>query len=222
MYFTLPLSVFLLILRVPIVRLFLGTGRFDWQDTLLTASSLGLFALSISAQSLVHLLARAFYAMHNTKIPVVSSLFSVFLNVSAAIFLINTSLGISGLALAASLANIVNALLLFLFLEQKIKLINRSLFIVPLIKIVFTSVVMGAAIYIPVKLLDQVFLDTRYTLNLIVLMILVSSFGAIVFLGLSYILEIKELKIFINLLKKARELPRIFFKSDVVEDVFSE
>lgn len=220
-YLTLPMSIVLIVLRVPIVRLFLGTGKFDWESTIVTAKTLGFFALSIVFQSLVHLLARAFYALHNTKIPVISSLFSVAVNVGAAILLVNTSLSISGLALAASIANIVNAGLLLFFLDRKVEKFNRQELLIPFFKMAFVSLVTAIAIYLPVKILDQMFLDTRYTINLIVLVTLVCSFGGMVFLALSYLLDIKELKILINLLRKIRELPKSLTKAEV-EEVVSE
>lgn len=222
LFLTVPASVFLIILRVPIVRLFLGTGKFDWNDTLMTALALGMFSISIAAQSLVHLLARAFYALHETKIPVFSSLVSVVVNVIAAILLVKTPLSIGGLALAASLANIVNAGILLVALSIRLEGFDRKKLVTPVMKLGFVSVMMGIAIYLPVKILDQVFLDTSYTANLLILVILVSSFGMMVFLGLSYILDIKELRILIHFLKKLRELPKRLGQSGFEEVVAEE
>ena len=221
LFLTIPASIFLIVLRVPIVRLFLGTGKFTWEDTLATAMTLGFFSISIAAQSMVHLLARGFYALHDTRIPVIASFASMLINVVTAILFVRTDLSIGGLALAASLANFVNAFILLIMLDRKVHYFNRREFFIPIVKTIFTSVVMGASIYIPVKLLDQVFLDTRYTLNLLILVILVSSFGGLIFLILSYILDIKELKILIGILKKIREFPKIFLKADV-EEILSD
>lgn len=221
LFLTVPASIFLIVLRLPIVRLFLGTGKFDWQDTLMTALTLGLFAISIAAQSVVHLLARAFYALHDTRIPVIASFISMIINVVTAIFLIKTSLSVGGLALAASIANVVNAGLLLVLLDQKVSRFNRKELFIPAVKIIFTSIVMGVAIYLPVKVLDQVFLDTRYTANLLILVILVSSFGGLVFLTLSYLLNIKELRILIGILKKIRDFPKSLLKTGV-EEILSD
>lgn len=221
LFLTIPSSVFIIILRVPIVRLFLGTGKFDWQDTLTTALTLGFFALSIAAQSLVHLLARAFYALHNTKTPVYTGLISVATNVIFAIIFVKTSLGIAGLALATSLANFINAGLLMFFLDRKVARFDRQKVLIPFFKLLFTSFVMALSIYFPVKILDSVFLDTSYTINLLILVILVSTFGGVVFFLLSYILDIPELKILINFLKKAKNIPKAFLQTEV-EEIVSE
>ena len=58
--------------RVAISAL-LGGGAFDAEDVTLTAGLLAAFALSVPLESLTHLLARAFYATHNTLIPVGAS-----------------------------------------------------------------------------------------------------------------------------------------------------
>ena len=92
-----------------IVRLILGAGSFDWQDTIMTASVLGYFCLSLFAQGLVPLLARAFYAFHDTKTPVIISLISVGVNIAGSLILA-PQMGISGLALSFSVSSIINLL----------------------------------------------------------------------------------------------------------------
>ena len=55
------------------ISVLLGGGAFDAEDVALTAGLLAAFALSIPLESLTQLLARAFYATHNTLIPVLAS-----------------------------------------------------------------------------------------------------------------------------------------------------
>ena len=56
-----------------VISVLLGGGAFDTEDVTLTAGLLAAFAVSIPLESLTHLLARAFYATHNTIIPVLAS-----------------------------------------------------------------------------------------------------------------------------------------------------
>ncbi|MDP2587820.1 MAG: murein biosynthesis integral membrane protein MurJ [bacterium] len=114
-----PMSVILIILRVPLVRLVLGTGAFDFTDTFTTAAALGVFALSLFAQSAVPLLARAFYSMEDTRTPVMISIFSVVVNIVAAL-LLAPRLDIMGLAAAFSLAAIVDFVLHIIFLRSRL------------------------------------------------------------------------------------------------------
>ncbi|MCK4386832.1 MAG: hypothetical protein KAV41_01965 [Candidatus Pacebacteria bacterium] len=72
---TVALTLFV-VLRAQIVRTILGSGKFDWVDTRLTAACLAAFALSVTAQSLVLLFVRAYYAAGRTRTPVWINIFS--------------------------------------------------------------------------------------------------------------------------------------------------
>lgn len=70
-FWSMPVIVLFVVLRAQIVRVILGTGRFTWDDTRLTAASLALFGFSVVAQSLIVLLTRGYYAAGRTKRPLV-------------------------------------------------------------------------------------------------------------------------------------------------------
>ncbi len=77
-----PVSFLIFMLRGQIVRIVLGTGRFDWTDTRLTAASLGIFSFSLFANALIHLLIRAYFSFQDTKTPVIISTVGVLINVA--------------------------------------------------------------------------------------------------------------------------------------------
>ena len=64
-----PATIFMIVMRAQIVRIILGSGQFNWDDTRLTAAALSLFVVSLAAQSITLLIARAYYATGNTKKP---------------------------------------------------------------------------------------------------------------------------------------------------------
>jgi len=72
--FTIPSGVVLFFFSTIIVKLLLGSGKFDQQAILTTASVLSIFALSVPTESVSHLLARSFYAIQDTLAPVLFSL----------------------------------------------------------------------------------------------------------------------------------------------------
>ena len=82
-FWTVPFSALLLILRAQIVRVVLGSGAFSWQDTRLTAASLFLLSLAIVFQSLFLLLVRAFYAEGEVKKTLLINIFSVVFGIGA-------------------------------------------------------------------------------------------------------------------------------------------
>ena len=67
------LGALFLLLRQDIVEVVLGVGAFAGSDVLLVAGVLGIFSLSLPAQSLVLLYSRAWYAMHETRIPLIAN-----------------------------------------------------------------------------------------------------------------------------------------------------
>ena len=76
MFWSLPTIALFVVIRAQFVRVVLGSGAFDWNDTRLTAAILALFILSLSAQAMHLLLVRALYAAQNTRLPFYVTLFS--------------------------------------------------------------------------------------------------------------------------------------------------
>ncbi len=133
LFLMIPISVFMIALRAQTVRLVLGAGSFDWEDTILTAESLGYFVISLFAQGLIPLLARAFYALQNTKTPVIVSLIGVAVNIVGA-FLLAPSMGVAGLALAFSVASIVNLILLVVILRHTLGNLDERKILISMVK----------------------------------------------------------------------------------------
>src|SRR3972149_816192 len=78
-FWSLPITFLFIVLRAQIVRTILGTGRFSWSDTKLTAATLALFAISLLAQGLILLLVRGYYAAGRTRRPlIINFIFSFF------------------------------------------------------------------------------------------------------------------------------------------------
>jgi putative peptidoglycan lipid II flippase len=73
LFFLFPLSALAVVLRVHIIRVVIGARGLSWGETRLSAAAFGLFVLSMTLQGLTPLLARAFYALKNTWIPVMIS-----------------------------------------------------------------------------------------------------------------------------------------------------
>jgi len=142
LFFIVPASVLLLVLRAQIVRVILGSGKFNWEDTILTSDTLAFFVFSLFAQALIPLLARFFYALQDTRTPFLIGLFTAGVNVVAALFL-SKSLGVVGLALAFSLANLLNFGLLWIFLRIKFGPLDEINILNSTLKISVASFVMA-------------------------------------------------------------------------------
>lgn len=75
-FWSIPIAGLVIVVRAQIVRIILGTGAFDWDDTKLTAAALALFVLSLSVQAVNLLIVRAFYAGGDTRTPFYVTVFS--------------------------------------------------------------------------------------------------------------------------------------------------
>jgi putative peptidoglycan lipid II flippase len=141
LFFILPLSFLLFLFRDLLVKTILRVGKFGLVDAQLTAACLGLFCLGIFAQGLVLLIAKAFYAIKDTKTPAAVSVIGMIVNVifcfsfiellsfpgSFQQFLVNflglstlNNIKIIGLPLALSLSAIFQFFILFPLFWRKI------------------------------------------------------------------------------------------------------
>lgn len=177
-FWSVPASALIIVLRAQIVRVIFGSGNFDWRDTRLTAAALSIFALSITAQSLSVLFIRSFYASGKTWKPIVVNIISAVTIISlaplfiklfgsyesamsffSAIFRVK---GIEGtimlaLPLAFSTGMVINAVVLFIIFEKDFGGIWDS------IKKIFSevlaaSLLMSFVAYFMLSILDN-FLD---------------------------------------------------------------
>ncbi|HVZ75735.1 MAG TPA: lipid II flippase MurJ [Candidatus Paceibacterota bacterium] len=87
-FWSLPATVLVIVLRAYIVRAILGAGAFDWSATRLTAAALALFMVGFLAQSLVLLIARAYYAAGNTKTPLMLALLDIVISLASSLGLL--------------------------------------------------------------------------------------------------------------------------------------
>jgi len=80
-FWSFPVIALVIVLRAQIVRVVLGSGAFDWNDTRLTAAVLALFIISLTAQSVLLLLVRSYYAAGRTKTPLLVAIFGSVLSI---------------------------------------------------------------------------------------------------------------------------------------------
>jgi len=159
-FLIIPISVVILLLRAQLVRVILGAGSFDWTDTYYTAQTLGWFTISLFAQALIPMLARSFYALEDTRTPVMISLFSIILNIVGSI-IFGKMMGVEGLALAFSLASIINMVLLLMVLRLRLGNLDDKKIIWSTFKISFNSILAGGVIYIMLRVMaNQVNMQT--------------------------------------------------------------
>jgi putative peptidoglycan lipid II flippase len=100
---TIPAAVALVLLGRPAIDLFLGGGAFDEASVTIVYSVLVFFSLRVVSEATLEIVARLFYAQHNTVIPMITALAWLVIHIGLAYALIGP-LGVGGLALASSIA----------------------------------------------------------------------------------------------------------------------
>lgn len=203
LFLTLPATAILIVIRIPVVRLVFGASRFNWEATVLTGATLAFLAIGLAAQAISLLLVRGFYALKDTKTPVIISLTVVTLNIVLSVYsIIVLKLDVWSVGLANSISAIVSAVLLLIMLHFKVGKFNLRMVVMPFFKMLMATIIMGVALYIPIKLLDAVIFDTTRTINLLVLTGLSSIFAISIYIVLVWFLKVRELSTYTELIKR--------------------
>jgi putative peptidoglycan lipid II flippase len=225
-FLILPVATILIVLRIPLIRLIFGTEIFDWEATVQTGLVVSSFAIGVVFQAAVSLLARSFYALHDTKTPVIVAISGILITIATDFILIRGfSFPVYGLALAFSFGSAYQATLLFYLLNKRFAKSSLSRVVKPIFKSAISALGSGAVMYLLLKVFDRsvwvkrlsflgkieianaipfekFVLDTRYTINLLILTIMVSVIGCLVYLGSSILLKQKEAWVFLGMIKK--------------------
>lgn len=125
LFLSVPSSIGLLILRKPIVALLFQRGHFDERSTELVAWALAFYAIGLVGHSVVEIVSRAFYALHDTRTPVAIGAAAMTLNVVLSLlfsrlFAANGLLPHGGLALANSVATALETIGLLWLIARRL------------------------------------------------------------------------------------------------------
>jgi putative peptidoglycan lipid II flippase len=145
-FITVPAMVGLIVLREPIVALLFKRGAFDQETTRLTAYALLYYGIGLWAFSAVRIVVSTFYALQDTKTPVRTAVISVGANIILGIILMGP-LGHGGLALATSLASMLNLGLLVRALKAKVGGLDWKSMTQSVGKTVICSAIMGSVVW---------------------------------------------------------------------------
>lgn len=110
-YVMLFLTALMIVARDQIVRLLFEYGRFGTAASNVAADTLLVFTIGLAAHAMIAVLARAFYATHDTRTPVLAAFVSVAVNVTISVLTVGT-LGLAGLALGIAIGAWVEVVIL--------------------------------------------------------------------------------------------------------------
>lgn len=210
-FLTIPAAVFFVFARTPLIRLFFGGQKFDWDATVLTAITLSYFSLSLPFHTVYYLLTRCFYAIMDSKTPFYVGIFSIFVNtILSLLFVFYFHFPVWALAISFSVAITINSVVLFLMLSKRIGGFDLVQIFKELIKMGIAAGISGAFSYSIMKLFDGLIFDTSFTLNVFLLLATTFSIFIPLYLFLSWLMDVKEIYLISQMILKAKEYQKKF------------
>jgi putative peptidoglycan lipid II flippase len=182
-----PLSIFICMNAVPIIKIVFQRGKFNAFSTDITSWALVFYGLGLFFFAAVKVVLVCFYALEDTRRPVVIASVCLLVNIMLN-FILAIPLKVGGLALASSISAALNLILLCQYLKRHIPEIDfRQIFGLPLLKVLLTSLVMVVSLE-----LSQRFLLLNCALVLRLLFNL--TLASLVYLGVGFLLKIGEIR----------------------------
>ncbi|HYF83399.1 MAG TPA: murein biosynthesis integral membrane protein MurJ [Clostridia bacterium] len=196
----LPAVAGFVVLRYPIIRLLFERGAFDQNATQMTSIALLFLSFGLIGFGMRDFLNRAFYAVQDTKTPMVNGVFTVIANILLLLFLVRF-MGIGGLALATSLSAILGTILMIHSLYKKIGDFGVKELLSTFIKTLLASTIMGIVVDTSYKLVASIN-STSTTISQAVNLFLVIGIGGLVYLLIISFLNIEEVHMVFDYGKK--------------------
>src|SRR5947207_8842099 len=156
LFLTIPASIGLIALGQPVIRLVFQHGQFSDDATVAVAAAMVFYALGLAGHATVEIVDRVFYARHDTRTPVMAAILAVAVNLVASLLLsgivrlslpfgveLASGMSFRGLALANSVAALVEAGVLLRFIAIRMPGLTIGRLATPTLRILAASLVMG-------------------------------------------------------------------------------
>jgi putative peptidoglycan lipid II flippase len=202
---SIPSSVGLIVLGLPIVQVLLEHGAFSLQSAELTAYPLAGFAVGLAGLASVEILTRAFYALRDSTTPVIVSVGQFIFKIALSLILINAAVwgagwGTGALAFSTSIAGLLEAAVLIYLLHQRVGDLQLRQLGEFIGRIFLASLAMGVGVLIVRFILDLILVTTRDqalgvigTLLALVKLMIELFVGVLIYLRVARRLGIEEL-----------------------------
>ncbi len=192
---TIPAAAGLVLLGQPAIAFLLEGGEFDATSSALVYSVLLVFSVRLISEATLEIVARLFYAQHNTRTPMFAYIVWLAINVTLAYWLVE-DLGIVGLALASTVAFTVLSALLFVLNRRTLGSLDERKLAVGAGRALLAALGMSAAIWG----------IGRFIINPVQFLLIGGSGGVIVYLMLNMLLGGREIPQLWRLLRRQEDL----------------
>lgn len=191
--FVIPATIGFMIFAEPIVRLVFARGAFDSEAISMTSKGLFFYSISMVAYGMREVISRAFYALQDTKTPMINGTIAMVINVVLNVVL-SQFLGIAGLALSTSISSIICTALVFMSLRKKIGAFGIMSLVVSSGKMLISSLIMGGISKVTYSI-SLKYLSSNTSL------IIAVAIGVITYFLSVYFMKIKDVEVVVEALK---------------------
>jgi len=188
----LPVTAAACMLNTDVVRMLFERGAFDARSTAITASALFFYAFGIVFMGYRDILSRCFYALQDTKTPMVNGAVALGINVLLNLILVR-HMGHNGLALATSVSAAVSTALLTRSLRRKMGGVGGGKILVTFIKSSVSVAVMGVAVFFLRRILKSAFSGGGILADILTFGLLAAA-GVCVYAVCLYVLKTEEVR----------------------------
>lgn len=190
LFIGLPASVGLILVRVPLTRVFFEWNAFTADDALRSAAVLMGYASAVWAYSLTHVTTKAFYAADDAMTPLKVSGAMVAINLGLNLTLI-WPLGVAGLAWSTAISAALQSVILVVLLRKHIDRPVTGDVVRGVAWTVGLTAVMGVAVGAVMAMVDPVTLNKTQCLGVLGLSV---GLGAVIVLGGAWLLKLPEVR----------------------------
>jgi putative peptidoglycan lipid II flippase len=201
-FIVIPCSAGMIFLSQPINALLFHYGRFTMEDTIHSANVSALYCIAIFAFSGIKILTQVFYAIDKASTAVKISTASMIINVLLCVGLM-FPMNYLGLALATSIAGIVQFFLLYYYVEKYTGDIKTKELVIFSVKIAVISVIMGALVFVLSKYLNTTWnhgLEVSRKMNGIIVLVCMIA-GTAIYAVLLFVFRVREAGTFVEYFK---------------------
>jgi putative peptidoglycan lipid II flippase len=199
-FVTVPATLGLVILRVPIIHVLFEYGRFTREDTLSTAGALAFYSLGLLPYAAVNVLATAFYAHRDTRTPVMVGAATFFLHLGLN-FALRARMAHSGIALSTAVSAFADSVAMGWLLRRRLgEFLHRDV-LVSAGRTALAATVMAAGLGLGLAATDVLALN-GIVMKATALGVLVTG-GAALFVATAAMLRSEEVRLIVSVLRKS-------------------
>lgn len=186
-----PAMAIMIIFAEPLIGIIYQRGAFDIQATIMTSQALRYYSFGLIGMAMVLMFTKAYYSIHDTKTPMYYGAIRVIINIVLDLILVK-SLGYKGIALATSISISLTAIFLGIGFKRKTGSLYIKMHLNQLFKILIaTSIMIGSMMFTYGFVKQLMFINTLYCS---ISMIILVAIGLTSYLGMSYILGVRQIK----------------------------